>query len=190
MKLKYDFLVQKTKLELARLDKLPSLNWEQQKKYNNEFLPISVEPKIRKRALDLMNNLVNLLHENGHSIKFNYSRCQIEIYGQLTEFHLRQKYFRVRVKNSYGTTHNTFEKSNKLEFLIGSSYCKTWIDKKTKSLEDYLPTIYKHIEAKSKYLAEIRKKQALGKIEREKNEAIRIEKGRIEVLEEERFLSL
>lgn len=46
--MKYHPLVQKTKVELLKSDKLKRTSWEEQVKYNSEFLPISVEPKLRK----------------------------------------------------------------------------------------------------------------------------------------------
>ena len=70
MKLKLHPLVKKTKIELQRLDKKERLTWEEQKEYNSNFLPISVEPKLRSRALRFMNDLIILLESNGHNIKF------------------------------------------------------------------------------------------------------------------------
>lgn len=166
MKNTYHPLVQKTKLELLKLDKLKRISWDVQQEYNAQFLPISVEPKLRKRALDFMDELIKLLEENNHTIKFEHKRCHIEMYGQLTEIHLRQKYHRKRVKNEGGYTHEYYEKSNKLEFLVGSCYRKGWIDRKTKKLEDYLQIIYNYIEEDSKGWADLRKKQKLQEEER------------------------
>ena len=167
MKNTYHPLVQKTNLELLKLDKLKRVSWEVQQGYNSQFLPISVEPKLRKRALDFMDALIKLLEENNHAIKFEYKRCHIEMYGQLTEIHLRQKYHRIRVKNEGGYAHEYYEKSNKLEFLVGSCYCKSWIDRKTKKLEDYLQIIYDYIEKDSKGWADLRKNQKLQEEQRE-----------------------
>lgn len=183
-------LVQKTKIELARLDKLPKLSWEEQKKYRSEFLPISVEPKLRTRALKFMDSLIKLLEENNHGIKFEYNRCHIEMYGQLTEIYLSQKYFRKRIKDDSGYARDTYEKSNKLEFEIGSSYRKGWIDRKTKRLEDYIPVIYAKIEKRSKELADLRKQQRIEREERKKQEAIQAEKQRLITLEEEKTARL
>ena len=151
MKIVLHPLVQKTKVELKRLDKIKERrSWEEQRKYNSEFLPISVEPKLRTRALKFMSDLIYLLESNGHSIKFEYDRCHIEMYDQLTEINLRQKYFRKRIKDSSGYGTDTYEKSNKLEFQVGYHARKGWIDRKTKSLEDYLQVIYDYIEKDSK----------------------------------------
>ncbi len=176
-------LVQKTKVELLKLDKLKSISWEEQKRYDSEFLPISVEPKLRERALNFMNDLIHLLEANDHCIKFDMNRCHVEMYGQLTEINLRQKYFRKRIPNDYGYSHNTFEKSNKLEFQIGSCYRKNWIDKETKTLEEYLPAIYSHIEKKSKEYAEIRERQRIQEEERKRIEKIEAEKAELIALE-------
>jgi len=183
-------LVQKTKIELARLDKLPNLSWEEQKKYRSEFLPISVEPKLRARALKFMDDLIKLLEENGHSIKFEYNRCYIEMYGQLTEIYLSQKCFRKRIKDNSGYARNTYEKSNKLEFEIGSSYRKGWIDRKTKRLEDYIPVIYSRIEKESKRMSELRKRQRIEEEQREKQRKLEEEKARLQAIEEEKFNKL
>ncbi|WP_092576197.1 hypothetical protein [Hyunsoonleella jejuensis] len=161
MKTKLHPLVQKTKVELLKIDKQKRTSWEEQVKYKSAFLPISVEPKLRTRALRFMNELINLLEANNHSIKFEYNRCHIEMYGQLTEINLRQKYFRKRIKNSSGYSSDTYEKSDKLEFQVGSYARKGWIDKETKVLEDYLPIIYAYIDNDSKEWAELRKRQRI-----------------------------
>lgn len=181
---KYHPLVQKTKIELERLDKNESSTWEEQKKYNSEFLPISVEPKLRPRALRFMNDLILLLEANGHNIKFEINRCHIEMYGQLTEIHLRQKYFRKRIKNASGYGTDTYEKSNKLEFQVGSYARKGWIDMKTKSLEDYLLVIYNYIEKDSHWWADLRKRQRIEEKEREIQQKLEAERSAIIAKEE------
>lgn len=153
-------LVQLTKVELRRLDTIKERrSWEEQKKYNGQFLPISVEPKLRGRALRFMSDLIYLLEGNGHSITFEYDRCHIEMYGQLTEINLRQKFFRRRIKDRSGYGTDTYEKSDKLEFQIGYHARKGWLDKKTKRLEDYLMVIYDYIEKDSRQWAELRERQ-------------------------------
>ncbi|PQV50269.1 hypothetical protein CLV33_102128 [Jejuia pallidilutea] len=168
---KYHPLVQKTELELERLDKEKNVSWEEWKKFNSQFLPIHTEPKLRRRALMFMDKLVKKLEENNHTIKFEYQLCHIEMYGQLTEINLRQKYFRKRIKDSSGYGTNPYVKSEKLEFQVGSYARKGWLEKDSKSLEDYLEVIYKFIEKDSLRWAELRKQQ---KIEEEKKEAQRI----------------
>jgi hypothetical protein len=183
-------LVQKTKVELLKKDKKEGLTWEEQKKYNSAFLPISVEPKLRTRALRFMNDLIHLLEANGHSIKFELNRCHIEMYGQLTEINLRQKYFRKRIKNSAGYRSDTYEKSNKLEFQVGSYARKAWIDRETKTLDDYLPMIYAYIEKDSKEWSELRRRQRIQeekdkiqkKLEEERAEIIAKENSKLEKL--------
>jgi len=176
-------LVQKTKMELLKLDKTKNNSWEEQNKYNSNFLPISVEPKLRTRALKFMNTLIILLEANNHSVKFELNRCHIEMYGQLTEINLRQKYFRKRIKGSFGYSRDTYEKSNKLEFQIGSYARKGWIDRETKSLEDYLPIIYSHIEKDSNWWAELRKRQRVEEKEREIQQKIEVEKAKLIAIE-------
>lgn len=173
---KYLPIVQKTKVELLKLDKKKNISWEEQNKYNNEFLPISVEPKLRGRALRFMNDLILLLEANKHSIKFEYNHCHIEMYGQLTEINLRQKYFRKRIKDTSGYGVDTSEKSSKLEFQVGYHARKGWIDRQTKKLEDYLPLIYNYIEKDSKEWAEWRKRQRI--LEEEKKIQQKLEAAR------------
>ncbi len=191
MRTYYHPLVQKTKIELERLDKLKHVSWDEWRKFNGVFLPIRTEPKLRRRALKFMDMLIKKLEENNHSIKFEYQRCHIEMYGQLTEINLRQKYFRKRIKDDESSySRNTYEKSNKLEFQVGSYARKGWIDKKTKRLEDYLHRIYDYVEKDSKRWAELRKRQ---KIEEEKKEAqrkIEEEIVRQKVIEEAKFNKL
>lgn len=187
---KYHPLVEKTKIELQKLDKKERLTWEEQQKYNGECLPISVEPKLRSRALRFMDALIHLLEENKHSIKFEYNRCHIEMYGQLTEINLRQKYFRKRIKNSSGYGRDTYEKSNNLEFQIGSYARKGWIDKKTKTLENYLPVIYKYIEKDSQYWADLRKRQRIEEEERKVQQKIEAEKAELIAIEKAKYENL
>lgn len=183
-------LVQKTKMELLKLDKKKNNSWEEQNKYNSNFLPISVEPKLRTRALKFMNTLIILLEANNHSVKFELNRCHIEMYGQLTEINLRQKYFRKRIKGSFGYSRDTYEKSNKLEFQIGSYARKGWIDRETKSLEDYLPIIYSHIEKDSNWWAELRKRQRVEEKEREIQQKIEVEKAKLIAIEDAKLEKL
>lgn len=190
MKLKLHPLVKKTEIELQRLDKKERLTWDEQKKYNSNFLPISVEPKLRPRALRFMNDLILLLEANGHNIKFEINRCHIEMYCQLTEINLRQKYFRKRIKDTSGYGTNTFEKSNKLEFQVGSYARKGWIDKETKTLEEYLPAIYKHIEKDSHWWAELRKRQRIEEKERIAQKKIEDERAHLIEIENAKFENL
>ena len=191
MKRKLHPLVQKTKVELKNLDqKKERRSWEEQKEYNSKFLPISVEPKLRPRALRFMNNLIHLLEANGHSIKFYLNRCHIEMYGQLTEINLRQKYFRRRIKDSSGYGTDTYEKSNKLEFQIGYHARKGWIDRKIKRLEDYLQVIYDYIEKDSKEWAELRERQRIQKEKDRIQEELENEKARLIAIENEKLEKL
>lgn len=117
-----------------------------------------------------MNELINLLEKNNHSIKFEYGRCNIEMYGQLTQINLRQKYYRVSVKVDNSYSHNTFVKSDDLEFQIGYAYRTAWIDKKAKKIENYLQIIYDHMESKSKYMFD------LHELQRKEEEAIELQR--------------
>jgi hypothetical protein len=105
----------------------------ERKSYAGSLLAISVEPKLRSRALSFMNELIILLEANNHAIKFENCLCHIEMYGQLTQIDLRQKYYRVRDKNEYDCSNNRFVRSEDLEFQIGYSYRTGWIDKRLKN---------------------------------------------------------
>jgi hypothetical protein len=183
-------LVQKTKIELKKLDQKERINWEEQKEYNSHFLPISVEPKLRPRALKFMNDLIHLLEANGHCIKFYLNRCHIEMYDQLTEIHLRQKYFRKRIKDASGYGTDTYEKSNKLEFQIGYHARKGWIDKKTKNLEDYLQVIYDYVEKNSKEWAELRERQRIQEKKAKIQKELEAEKARLKAIENKKLAKL
>ncbi|MEP5341047.1 MAG: hypothetical protein ABJL44_16090 [Algibacter sp.] len=191
MKRRLHPLVQKTKIELQRLDKIKGRrSWEEQKAYNSEFLSISAEPKLRPRALRFMNDLIYLLEANGHSIKFCLNRCHIEMYGQLTEIHLRQKYFRKRIKDASGYGTDTYEKSNKLEFQIGYHARKGWIDKKTKNLEDYLQVIYDYVEKDSKEWVELRERQRIQEEKDKIQKELEAEKASLIAIENEKLEKL
>lgn len=90
MKKKLHPLVQKTKIELERLDKIKNVSWEELRKFNGQYLPIHTEPKLRRRALKFMDTLIKKLEENNYRIQFEYERCYIEMYGVLTQINLRQ----------------------------------------------------------------------------------------------------
>lgn len=190
MKQKLHPLVQKTKIELERLDKIKKVSWEEWRKFNGQYLPIHTEAKLRRRALKFMDTLIKKLEENNHSIKFEYERCHIEMYGVLTQINLRQKYFRKRIPDSRGYSSDTYEKSNLLEFQAGSTYFKNWIDRKTKTLEDYLQSIYDYIEKDSKQTAECWERNRIRQEQEEIKRKIEEEKARLEAIENEKFNKL
>jgi hypothetical protein len=183
-------LILKTKLELERLDKNNEITWGERHCYKGRNLAISVEPKLRSRAFSFMNELIILIENNDHSIKFEIGRCHIEMYGQLTQIHLRQKFYRKRTESSSGYLRNNFVASLDLEFQIGYSYRKGWVDKKAKKIEDSLQLIYDHIENKSKKMFELRERQKIQedkrelqrKIEKEEARLIAVEKAKVDTL--------
>ena len=152
MSKKYHPLVQKASIALQKLDNNGVKIWGERHRYKGAILPISVEPALRKRALRFMNCFVNLLEDNGHCIIFKYEQCFVEMYGELTQINLRQKFYRKRIKDFSGYSYNNFVGSEDLEFQIGYSYRTGWLDKKTIKIEDCLQLIYNHIETKSKDL--------------------------------------
>ena len=89
-----------------------------------------------------------------------------------------------------GNHTNRIKKSDKLEFQIGYHARKGWIDKKTKSLEDYLYDIYDYIEKDSKSTAELRERQRLEKEQREIQRKKEEEKARIVELENQKIKQL
>lgn len=84
-------LVIKTKLELEKLDRNNEITWGERHCYKGSNLAISLEPKLRSRAFSFMNELIILLENNDHSVKFEIGRCHIEMYGQLTQIHFKTK---------------------------------------------------------------------------------------------------
>lgn len=74
---------------------------------------------------------------------------------------------------------NNFVASLDLEFQIGYSYRKGWIDKKTKKIEDSLQLIYDQIENKSKYMFDLRERQ---RKEEEEARLIAVEKSKVDTL--------
>lgn len=49
-----------------------------------------------------MNTLIQIVEAMGHNITFEYSRCHVEMFGQMTEINLRQKIYRIRDKDESG----------------------------------------------------------------------------------------
>ncbi|MCK0179691.1 hypothetical protein MWU50_10340 [Flavobacteriaceae bacterium S0862] len=184
-------LILKTKNKLEELDKITKPNYEIRTSIFKEILPIHTDLKLRNRALRIMNTLVTFIYQNNHSIVFGYNRCHVEMFGQKTEINLRQKINRVRTKDDNGWGRQDWVKSNNLEFQAGPSFRqKSWIDKKKKKLEDYIPNIIAWIEQDCKYWHDLRKRQA----EEEKIRAIEVaeavEKERLKVLEKEKYDNL
>ena len=184
MNQKYHPLIQKTKIELEQFDRNKKITWEEKRKFNGTCLPISVEPKLRSHAFDFMNDLIVYIEKKGHIVTFKYDRCHIEMYGQLTEINLRQKYFRKRKKNASGFSMETYEKSMFLEFQVGSHTRKGWLEKDTKKLKDYLTPIYDYIEKDSLKWAEYGKQKGLEEEEREMQLKIEEAKANQKQLEE------
>lgn len=180
-------LILKTKKELERLDSIGVKTWGERHSYRGINLSISVEPKLRSRAFNFMNEFLFLLEGNNHSIKIDCDKSKIEMYGQLTEFNLRQKYYRVREKVDSDYSKNIFVKSEDLEFKILDYPRKIWIDKKTKNLEVYLTQIYKYVEKKSFEWAEFRKLQKIKEDKREQERILEQEKQRLIRNEKEKF---
>lgn len=130
-------LILKTKKGLESLDKLIKSNYETERKIYNEILHIHTDLKLRNRALRIMNVIISYIFKQNHSIVFEYGNCYVEMFGQKTEFYLRQKYNRIRNTNERGWSNQSFVKSNKLEFRAGPSYRhKSWIDKENKNLKN------------------------------------------------------
>ncbi|QXP63931.1 hypothetical protein [Polaribacter sp. HaHaR_3_91] len=180
-------LIIKTKNELNKLDSENVKTWGERHSYKGRNLSISVEPKLRNRAFNFMNELLSLLEKNNHSIKIDCNRSQIEMYGQLTEFNLRQKFYRKRVKEEgYSFSHNVFVKSEDLEFQVGYSYRKGWIDKKTKKIEDDIQSIFEHIEKKSKYYYEIDESNKIAERKREQEKLLEQERERLVEVEDKK----
>ncbi|WP_218599205.1 hypothetical protein [Polaribacter sp. NJDZ03] len=168
-------LILKAKKGLEDLDKLTKSNYEIERKVFNEILPIHTDLKLRNRALRIMNVIVSYIYKQNHSIVFEYGNCCVEMFGQKTEFYLRQKYNRIRTTDEKGWSNQSFIKTSNLEFRAGPSFNhKSWIDKENKKLEEYIPNIIAWIEQDCKYWHDLRKKQAeqerINEIERLKEE--------------------
>ncbi|PNW27816.1 hypothetical protein [Formosa algae] len=126
-------LILKTKKGLEDLDKLTNSNYDTERNVFNSIIHIHTDLKLRNRALRIMNVIVSYIYKQNHSIIFEYGNCYVEMFGQRTEFDLRQKYNRIRTTDEKGFINQTFVKSNSLEFRAGPSYRhKSWIDKENK----------------------------------------------------------
>ncbi len=137
-----------------------------------------------------MHDLLVLLESNGHGLKFENKRCYVEMYGELTEIKLRQKFYRNRVKGDYSYSHNIFVKSEDLEFQILGYPRKNWIDKKTKNSEDYLSLIYEYIARDSLKWAEHSRRQDIEEKKREVQRKLDENKARKIALENQKIETL
>ena len=153
-------LVTRAKKELnitkSYTDTVGRMKWDRQK----NVLPIHTDQKIQKRALSFMNIFLFYMEQRGMKIKFEYGRCNVELYNQTLEINLRQKYYRVRTADDRGWSRQEFVKSNKLEFLTGSYNRKCWLDTEKIKIEKRIPSILDYIEKNLTYWRDVRKQQA------------------------------
>tara|TARA_R110000744_G_scaffold316945_2_gene423612 strand:- start:18 stop:1016 length:999 start_codon:yes stop_codon:yes gene_type:complete len=167
-------------------DAVGRMKWDRQK----NVLPIHTDHKLQKRALKFMNIFLFYMEQRGMKIKFEYGRCNVELYNQTLEINLRQKYHRVRTTNERGWSKQEFVKSNKLEFLIGYHARKGWLDSDKVRIEEQIPNILDYIEKDLTYWREIRKQQA----EQKKIEEIELQKQqeieRLQKIEEDKTVQL
>ena len=146
-----------------------------------DILPIHTDSMLRARALRFMDTLIRVVEAMGHKIAFKYNVCHVEMFGQLTEINLRQKEFRIRIKDETLWSSNSWQKSNKLEFQAGPSFKqKKWIDGDRRKLEEFLPEIIAWIEIDCKYWHDLRAEQAIAEnkriLEQQKLEEIKKQK--------------
>ena len=137
-------------------DAVGRMKWDRQK----NVLPIHTDQKIQKRALSFMNTFLYNMEQRGMKIKFEYGRCNVELYNQTIEINLRQKYHRIRTTNDIGWSTHEFVKSNKLEFLTGYHARKGWLDSDKVKIEEQIPKILDYIEKDLTYWRDVRKQQA------------------------------
>lgn len=154
-------LVKRTKLALDQWDGTKKFSRHRSYEGPEDILPIHAEAKLRPRALRFMNTLILAIEKLEHQLIFEYGRCHVQMFGQKTEIHLRQKFNRVRTKGEHGYGEESWVKTEKLEFMAGPShYQKRWIDKETIVLEDCLPEIVAWIEKDCRDWHDLRRKQA------------------------------
>lgn len=183
-------LVTKTKQELnltkSYRGSIARMEWDRQK----NILPIHTDEKLQKRALNFMNILLFNIEKRDMKIKFDYGRCNIELYNQSIEINLRQKYHRVRTTDDTGWSRQEFVKSDKLEFLTGYHARKNWLDTDQIKIEEQISKILDYIEKDLTYWRDLRKQQA----EQKKIEEIEFRKRqeieRLQKLEEEKTVQL
>lgn len=168
------------------IDAVGRMKWDRQK----NVLPIHTDQKTQKRALSFMNIFLYNMEQRGMKIKFEYGRCNVELYNQTIEINLRQKYHRVRTTNKRGWSTQEFVKSNKLEFLTGSHNRKSWLDTEKIKIEERIPSILDYIEKNLTYWRDVRIQQA----EKKKLEEIELKKQqeieRLQKIEEEKTVQL
>ncbi|SHK59989.1 hypothetical protein SAMN04488007_3349 [Maribacter aquivivus] len=183
-------LVTRAKKELnittSYIDAVGRMKWDRQK----NVLPIHTDQKIQKRALSFMNIFLYNMEQRGMKIKFEYGRCNVELYDQTLEINLRQKYHRVRLTDDNGWSRLEFVKSNKLEFLTGYHARKGWLDTEKIKIEERIPNILDYIEKDLTYWRDVRKQQAeeekLKEIELLKQQEIK----RLQKIEEDKTTQL
>lgn len=183
-------LVTKTKQELnitkSYRSAVARMEWDRQK----NILAVHTDKNLQKRALNFMNIFLFNMEKRGMKIKFDYGRCNIELYNQTIEINLRQKYHRVRTNDDTGWSRQEFVKSNKLEFLTGYHARKSWLDTEQVKIEERIPNILDYIEKDLTYWRDVRKQQA----EQKKIEEIELQKQqeieRLQKIEEEKTVQL
>ncbi|MDO6605206.1 hypothetical protein [Arenibacter palladensis] len=184
-------IVLTTKKEMEGTDNSEAETRLYDRHHKEGILHILTDEKTTPRALRFINTLIIVLEQLNGSIMFEYKRCYVQMFGHTAEINLRQKFHRVRNKTERGWSHNSWVKTNKLEFQVGPNFRqKKWLDTEKRKIEECLPEIVAHIEQECKYWHDLRKQQAEDKkreeIERAKaaeiQRAIEIELARTKQL--------
>jgi hypothetical protein len=177
----YHPMVKSSKKLLEKIDDSKEKFKFWQLSQEKDILPIHTDKTLRARALRFMDTLIRIVEAMGHNITFEYRRCHVEMFGQMTEINLRQKIYRIRDKDESGWGRESWKKSDKLEFQAGPSFRrKNWIDTDKRKLEEYLSEIIAWIEKDCKYWHDLRAQQAIEEnkrlLQEQKLEAIKKEK--------------
>ncbi len=140
--------------------------------YNSSgYLNIRVSPKNIHRALLIMDTLIKVLKQRGHSVTIEYNTTNFIIEGEKIPICCREKQTRVLVKGTYYDSYDN-KPTGLLSLKVDESYSKKeWTEGK-KTIEQLLPKIIIDLELMGKKLKEER-------IEREKYWAEQKAKDRI-----------
>ena len=140
--------------------------------YNSSgYLNIRVSPKNIHRALLIMDTLIKVLKQRGHSVTIEYNTTNFIIEGEKIPICCREKQTRVLVKGTYYDSYDN-KPTGLLSLKVDESYSKKeWTEGK-KTIEQLLPKIIIDLELMGKKLKEER-------IERERYWAEQKEKDRI-----------
>lgn len=156
------------------LRKKENINYDGMARTPQGELGICVSPGLIDRALGFMDKLIKALRTRGHDIRLNARETYVVIFQQELSIYCREKCNRVTSSKTWRT--NELQPSGLLVLKLDGIYGREWIDGKTKSIEDLIPSMIGKFEEEARREIEWRANAEKSRSEREELEKIKKER--------------